>query len=77
MRQLQRPNYSHRTAKTYVRIVRDFAAHFHRPPDQLGPEHIRQYQAYVFQSKSCRRLASASMYQHSVSCSSKLYAGIS
>jgi integrase/recombinase XerD len=22
--------------------------HFHRPPDQLGPEHIRQFQAAMF-----------------------------
>jgi hypothetical protein len=25
---------------------------FHQPPDKLGPEQIRQYQAYLFQSKS-------------------------
>jgi hypothetical protein len=36
-------NSSHRTAKTYVRIVRDFAEYFHQPPDTLGPEQIRQY----------------------------------
>jgi hypothetical protein len=29
-----------------------------------------------FKAKSCRRLASASMYQHCASCMSKLYAGI-
>src|SRR6266568_1185120 len=47
----QRRNYSHRTAKTYVRIVREFAEHFHQSPDKLGPEHIRQYQAHLFQTK--------------------------
>jgi site-specific recombinase XerD len=51
LEELQRRHYSDRTAKTYIRIVRDFAAYFHRPPDNLGPEHIRQYQAYLFQSK--------------------------
>ena len=51
LEELQRRHYSDRTAKTYIRIVRDFAAYFHQPPDQLGPEHIRQYQAYLFQSK--------------------------
>lgn len=51
LEELQRRNYSHRTAKTYVRIIRDFAKHFHQPPDKLGPEQIRQYQAYLFQSK--------------------------
>ena len=48
LEEIQRRNYSHRTAKTYVRIVRDFAEYFHQPPDQLGPEQIRQYQAHRF-----------------------------
>jgi integrase/recombinase XerD len=60
LEELQRRNYSHRTAKTYVRIVREFALHFHQPPDKLGPEHIRQYQAYLFRTK---KLASASVSQ--------------
>jgi hypothetical protein len=33
LEELQRRNYSHRTAKTYVRIVREFATYFHQPPD--------------------------------------------
>src|SRR5215472_3444619 len=61
LEELERRNYAHRTAKTYLRIVRDFAQHFHRPPDQLGPEHIRQYQAYLFQSK---KLSPASVSQY-------------
>jgi site-specific recombinase XerD len=51
LEELQRRNYSHRTARTYVRIVRDFAEYFHQPPDKLGPEQIRQYQAHLFQAK--------------------------
>jgi integrase/recombinase XerD len=51
LEELQHRNYSHRTAKTYIRIVSKFAEHFHQPPDKLGPEQIRQYQAYLFQSK--------------------------
>jgi integrase/recombinase XerD len=61
LEELQRRNYSHRTAKTYVRIVRDFAMYFHQPPDKLGPEQIRQYQAYLFQSK---KLAPATVSQY-------------
>jgi hypothetical protein len=42
LEEIQRRNYSHRTAKSYVRVVRDFAEYFHCSPDKLGPEHIRQ-----------------------------------
>jgi site-specific recombinase XerD len=61
LEELQRRNYSHRTAKTYVRIVRDFAAYFHQPPDKLGPDQIRQYQAHLFQAK---KLAPAMVSQY-------------
>jgi integrase/recombinase XerD len=61
LEELQRRNYSHRTAKTYVRIVREFAEHFHQPPDKLGPEQIRQYQAHLFQAK---KLAPATVSQY-------------
>ncbi len=61
LEELQRRNYSHRTARTYVPIVRDFAEHFHQPPDKLGPEQIRQYQAHLFQTK---KLAPATVSQY-------------
>jgi integrase/recombinase XerD len=61
LEEIQRRNYSHRTARTYVRIVRDFAEHFHQPPDKLGPEQIRQYQAHLFQAK---QLAPATVSQY-------------
>src|SRR5450631_1456894 len=61
LEELQRRNYSHRTAKIYVRIVREFATYFHQSPDKLGPEQIRQYQAHLFQSK---KLAPATVSQY-------------
>ena len=61
LEEIQRRNYSHRTASTYVRIVRDFAEYFHQPPDKLGPEQIRQYQAHLFQAK---KLAPATVSQY-------------
>src|SRR5580692_8670605 len=61
LEELQRRNYSHRTAKTYLRIVRDFAKYFHRSPDKLGPEQIRHYQAYLFQT---RKLTATSVASH-------------
>jgi len=46
--ELERRNYSANTIRTYIRTVEDLARYFKRRPDGLGPEHIRQYQAYLF-----------------------------
>jgi len=35
-------NFSDSTITSYTRVVADFAGFFHRSPDQLGPEEIRQ-----------------------------------
>ena len=51
LEELERRNYSQSTVRTYVRTVEDFAQYFKRPPDQLGPEHIREYQAYLFRER--------------------------
>jgi len=61
LEELRRRNYSDRTARTYVRIVGEFAKHFHQSPDKLGPEQIRQYQAHLFQTK---KLTPASVSQY-------------
>ena len=49
--ELQRRNYSKSTAHCYIHAVEDFAKYFHRSPERLGPEHIRQYQAYLFRER--------------------------
>jgi site-specific recombinase XerD len=54
LEELQRRNYSQSTTTTYIRTVEDFARYFKRRPDELGPEHIREYQAQLF---SKRKLA--------------------
>ena len=41
--------------------MREFAEYFHQSPDKLGPEHIRQYQAHLFQTK---KLAPATVSQY-------------
>jgi len=40
-------NYAPRTITTYVAAVAHFARHFRRSPDQLDPEHVRQYQLHL------------------------------
>ena len=48
LEELHRRNYAESTIRAYIRTVQHFSRYFHRPPDQLGPEHIRQYQAALF-----------------------------
>src|SRR5215469_8023856 len=51
LEELQRRNYSAGTIRLYLLHVAAFAQHFHRPPDQLGAEEIRQYQLFLIQEK--------------------------
>ncbi len=51
LEELQRRNYSEATTRCYIRTVEDFSRHFNRPPDRLGPGHIREYQAELFQKR--------------------------
>lgn len=47
LEELERRNYSKATAHAYVGAIRRFAEYFHRSPDQLGPEQIREYQLHL------------------------------
>ena len=55
-------NYSPRTIDLYVDRVAKFAQHFGQSPDRLGPQHIRQFQVFLVQTKR----ASWSQYNQSV-----------
>src|SRR5580658_1484625 len=48
LEELRRRNFAESTIHAYIHTVEHFSRHFHRPPDQLGPEQIRQYQAALF-----------------------------
>ena len=51
LEELERRNYAQSTTGAYLRTIEDLARYFKRPPDQLGPEHIREYQAYLFRER--------------------------
>jgi integrase/recombinase XerD len=48
LEELRRRNFADSTIRSYLHAVEQFSHYFHRRPDQLGPEHIRQYQAALF-----------------------------
>ena len=61
LEELQRRNYAETTTRHYIRTVEDFARRFNCPPDRLGPRHIREYQAELFQK---RKLSPNSVVRH-------------
>ena len=61
LEELQRRNLSQLTAECYLRAVEEFSRYFNTPPDRLGPEQIRQYQAHLF---SERKLDANTVSQH-------------
>ena len=51
LEELRRRNYSPETTRSYIRTVEDFSRHFNCSPDRLGPRHIREYQAELFEKR--------------------------
>jgi integrase/recombinase XerD len=51
LEELQRRNYSDGTARGYLSAVEAFAQHFGKSPDQLGPDELRVYQAYLLKKR--------------------------
>jgi integrase/recombinase XerD len=51
LEELQRRNYSEITTRKYLQYVTAFARHFDKSPDQLGPNELRSYQAYLLQER--------------------------
>ena len=69
LEELERRNYSQGTIRYYLRFVERFAKHFGKPPDKLGPEHLRSYQAYLLK----QRKLSAGSVEHHISALRFLY----
>jgi site-specific recombinase XerD len=51
LEELQRRNFASTTIRGYIRTVRDFAVYFHKSPEQLGAEELRQFQLYMLRDK--------------------------
>jgi site-specific recombinase XerD len=56
--ELERRNYTQSTRRAYLLGVADFARHFHRSPDQLGLDHVRDYLVELFR---VRKLSAATV----------------
>jgi site-specific recombinase XerD len=52
--ELDRRNYSQATAHAYVSAIRRFAEHFHRSPERLTSEHVREYQLHLIEQHELR-----------------------
>ena len=65
---LQIRNYAPTTVAAYIRSVAEFAKHFGKSPELLGPEEIREYQLYLIKDKTVslsptsRRCAGSDFY---------------
>ena len=54
LEELERRNYTQATRRAYLLGVEQFAKHFQRSPDQLGLEHIGDYQVFLFRVRKLK-----------------------
>ena len=52
--ELECRNYSPNAVRSYLHAVKEFARHFRRSPEQLGPDHVREYQVHLFRHRKLR-----------------------
>ena len=78
LEELQRRNFSPDTIRSYIRAVRDFAAYFHKPPDQFGVEELRQFQLYMLRDRKLANLEATGAREYvsaNVGCIGHLQSG--
>jgi integrase/recombinase XerD len=54
LEEIERRNYSHATAHSYVTAIQRFAEYSRRSPERLGREHIRRYQIHLVEERHLR-----------------------
>ena len=59
---LELKNLSPRTRSCYLTWMRSFALHFHRAPDELGEQEIRDYLHYLIQEKKASQSGVSQAY---------------
>ncbi len=59
LEELQRRNLSAITTRIYLHSVEEFAKYFNTPPDRLGLEHVRKYQAHRFTDRKLEAVSVA------------------
>lgn len=52
---LQIRNYASTTIDAYIRSVAEFAKHFGKSPELLGPDQIREYQLHLIKEKGVKQ----------------------
>src|SRR4030042_6440863 len=59
---LELRNLSPRTRSCYLTCVRSFALHFHRSPEAMGDQEIREYLHYLIQEKKASQSGISQAY---------------
>ena len=57
---MQLRNFSTETIRSYVHYIAEYALYYNTPPEQLGPEAVREFQLYLIQERK--------MSESSVNC---------